>query len=164
MSKASYTNASDEKLKLILRQAEERLAAQLQVALAADQRAMTFASILLAAAAVLIAWDGTDTLWWPKLILIAAFTVAGGFSLWAASPIGWELVGNTPEAWVEDIAEGNAGDDAKHSANAAMAAHYAKMIGDNEMSLTGNANWFRTAKAISFVGVLLAAVIAGLSA
>ena len=43
MSSSDYTAASDEMLAEIIREAEVRLQAQLTAAVAADQRAMTFA-------------------------------------------------------------------------------------------------------------------------
>lgn len=100
MSKDQYVGADEAKLDEILRQAESRLKAQLSLAIAADQRAMTFSSVLATGAAALIAWaiaiaaDSRTLI--PVMVLIVGAVAALGCALWSASPIAWDSPGNTP--------------------------------------------------------------------
>lgn len=110
MSKDRFVAADKAKLDEIIRQAESRLAAQLTLAVAADQRAMTLASILATGAAALIAWaitlSAADHKLVPVCVLIGGTIIAAACALWSASPVAWDSPGNTPESWVADIAEG----------------------------------------------------------
>lgn len=165
MSKDQYVAADEAKLDEIIRQAESRLSAQLSLAIAADQRAMTFAGILATGCAALIGWAISQDLDGSRLpavlMMIVGTMVAAGCALWSASPIAWDIPGNTPEMWIDDIAEGK--DDLK-SAKAAMADYYADMIAWNSRQMATNANWLRGAMLIIFFTLLaggIAAVIVG---
>lgn len=161
MSKGQYVGADEAKLDEIIRQAESRLQAQLSLAVAADQRAMSFASILVTGAAALIAWaithDLADGKIWPILVLIIGVMVAAGCALWSANPVSWNSPGNSPESWIEDIAEGR--DDLK-SAKAAMANHYSEMIGENTERMSRNADWLGRAMLITFGTLVLGGITA----
>ncbi len=94
----------------VLKQGELRLGAQLQLALAADQRAVTSAAILVAVASAALGFAGeqaTDTN--TDVPLAVALLVAGLFllgSAWfcvsAARPVKFGLVGAYPEEWWKD--------------------------------------------------------------
>lgn len=161
MSHTSYAAASGEKLDEIVRLAELRLEAQLKLGIAADQRAMTMASILAAVdaaligAAVLLVRDG-GVIGWPLTLLIAGFAVAVGLLLWSTMPCSWEVPGSEPGRWVGDIQSG----DTLHDGRAAMADYYDDMLNDNHRQLIANANFMRAA----FVVLILTLIVSALAA
>ena len=92
----------------VLRQGELYLQAQLQSAIAADQRATTMAAFFGTLGSAVVAasiayWDTTSDL--PTLIAGlagAAFMVSGaGVCLWAARPVNFYFVGNHPQSWFD---------------------------------------------------------------
>jgi hypothetical protein len=94
----------------VMRQGELYLQAQLQSALASDQRALTmaafFGSVGTAVAAGAIAyWDRSSD--WPTLLagLVAALLMIVGacICLWAARPVNFYVPGNHPERWFKVI-------------------------------------------------------------
>jgi hypothetical protein len=156
MSPSPYSAASPDKLDEIMRLAELRLAAQLTLGVAADQRAMTMAAILAAVdAALLSAWAALETgASWTLPILILGFAVAAALTAWSALPRAWEVAGNEPRKWLSDIPSG----DSLHNGKAAMVGHYDDMLADNERQLTASANGVRAA----FVVVILALLVGSL--
>lgn len=161
MSKDQYVGADETKLTRINELAESRLAAQLSIALAADQRAMTFAGIVSAGAAALIAWASShsrgEAALTPIFVMIVALVVAAGMALWAANPIAWDAPGDTPASWVEDIADGQ---DDWESNLAAMADWRADMIEQNRVRSNTNANWLRGSMIVTFVGLVVGSLLA----
>ena len=159
MSISSYAAAPEAKLAEIIRLAEMRLASQLSLGTAADQRAMTMASILAAIDAALIGLvaltHGSDA---PAslIILIIGFGIGVGLAAWSALPIAWDVPGNEPRQWLEDIEE----EDSLHNGFAAMAFYYNEMIEANDRRLRGNANLLRGA----FLAVVLTLIISVVSA
>ena len=115
----------------IIRQAEIRLDAQLTAAIAADQRAMTFAGLLFAGAAAVaaIAFGNTTLLKqdWPWVLAIG-FAIAGAMATASARPSAWEYVGNVPSAWLGDIGLGKR----LHESRAETAEFYDEMLATNE--------------------------------
>lgn len=152
MSKSQYESATDEKLDLIIKQAEDKLQAQLALGIAADQRSMTLGGILAALAAALVALAGDRGVTWSTGIMIAALLVATGLAMFAAQPIAWDTPGNTPVSWIDDIADGT---DNLHSARAAMADFYAQMISDNANLLRVNGGIITWAMGIALAAPFL---------
>lgn len=102
-----WSVVSPEMASLIHSQAEKHLTAQLTSALASDQRATTFASILASISAAVLA--GCAALWetLEGASLAAGFTVsisllvAAIFGAWAARPIDFFMPGARPEQFAE---------------------------------------------------------------
>lgn len=103
-----WSDSNPEVVAHIFRQGEKYLDTQVQMALAADQRAMTVASIYAAIATAVMAgaltyWDKTGS------VPILAAGLAGGISmligagmcLWAARPINFYYPGNEPANWYD---------------------------------------------------------------
>lgn len=155
MSKAQYESAPEEKLDLIISQAEDRLQAQLQIGVASDQRAMTFAGIVAALAAALVAVGAEKGVSLPVAVMLVLLLFSVGAALFAAQPVAWEIPGNTPASWVDDIADGT--DDLK-SAKAAMASFYAEMISDNARCATSTASLLRAALIAALLAPVFGAV------
>ena len=94
----------------VLSQGEARLNAQLQIALAADSRAMTSASIFVGVASALVGYAGfvfsTTTPNLPlgiaALIGGAAMMVSAILCAFAARPTEFRLVGANPDNWWQD--------------------------------------------------------------
>lgn len=155
MSSSDYSAAPVEVLGEIIREAEARLQAQLTAAVAADQRAMTFAGLMLAAAAAMIGAvlgaspDATITV--P--IFATALGLFGSSILAAigARPVQWDFVGNSPRSWVSSVANGQS----LQAGLADMADFYADMIDDNETAIARAAFWIR----LSMCGALIALLI-----
>jgi hypothetical protein len=101
-----WDDVSQDMAREILARGDLYLATQVQMAIAADQRATTAASILASmataiAAAFIAFWDKSNNL--DALIgglVGAAFLLVGaGIAAWAARPTDFEASGNHPSGW-----------------------------------------------------------------
>jgi hypothetical protein len=107
----TLAKADPEMLKEILREAESYLGAQLTSALAANQRAMTFTTVISAAAAViggaagslLLSGTGRGALGMVCAAVACGFLFAVWMAMGAAAPSAFGFVGNIPSQWVDDI-------------------------------------------------------------
>jgi hypothetical protein len=155
MSSSDYAAAPAEVLGEIIREAEARLQAQLTAAVAADQRAMTFAGLLLAAAAAMIGAvlgaSPNATITVPIFATALGLFASAIFAVAAARPVYWDFVGNTPTSWVRSIADGQS----LQGALADMADFYAEMIEENENAIARAAFSIR----VSMVGALISLLI-----
>lgn len=94
----------------IVREAESFIAAQLQSGIAADQSAVTFAGVLAAGTAALLAGQlalfdqGASAAIWVLGLVIVAFGVAIIHAFLACRPVDFNYPGNNPKFWKEDIA------------------------------------------------------------
>jgi hypothetical protein len=160
MSTSPYASAPNHRLTEIIRLAEIRLAAQLTVAIAADQRGMTFASFLatLEAAAIagLIALPSAPSGWWALAVITIGFGVATVLAALSAQPVPWDMPGYPPNSWLADITS----EDTRHEDRAAIAEHYAEAIRDNEMVMAANARLLRVALWLAVVSVSVAGAVA----
>jgi len=160
MSTSPYASAPNHRLTEIIRLAEIRLAAQLTVAIAADQRAMTFASFLatLEAAAIagLISLPSFPSGWWALAVITIGFGVATVLAALSAQPVPWDMPGYPPSNWLPEIDCG----DTRHEDQAAVAQHYAEAISDNELVMAHNATLLRIALWIAVTSVSLAGAVA----
>lgn len=158
MSISPYADAPKDKLDEIIRLAEVRLSAQLTLGVAADQRAMTFASFLAAVEGAvitgLVAVKANHAVPVSLVVMVVGFAFAAVLALIAAQPVSWDIVGARPGSWVEDIKD----KDPLHNGRAAMADYYDQMIFDNDMTLKGNADLLRSAIFIVVITLMLAGV------
>jgi hypothetical protein len=137
-----FAAADEPTLQEILREAESYLSAQLTASIAADQRAVGFASLLAAATAVLIATGGalllgaTSDTWlgWACMAVAAAFLAAMALANLSAMPADFWYVGNSPAQWVADVQSSRP---LKESL-AEQLTHYAQMIKDNDRLMRRN--------------------------
>lgn len=163
MSTSPYAAAPEFRLKETIRLAENRLSAQLTVGLAADQRAMTFASFLAtleaAAIAAMLVVPKAQGGWWALVVLVVGFGAATLCALWSAQPVAWDIPGYPPHSWLEEIA----GSDTEHDDMAAIAQHYDEALVDNERLMMVNANWLRVAMLLIALSLLMAAIVAGVA-
>lgn len=102
----SWDGVSGDMARQIAQQGETFLQAQLQAGLAADQRAITIASIFVTFAtavlgAALAYWQQSND--WPLLMAgiaaSAALSVGACYGFWAARPITFHFPGNHPAKW-----------------------------------------------------------------
>lgn len=159
-----YESADEALLDEVIRQAEARLSAQLTCALAADQRAVNFASILaslavaLFAAAINIA-DSQQPMAIVAVIVSLLIAGASGLIIWGARPVYFHFVGNNPASFIEDINKHRSLNNIKSEIN----LHYDDMIKDNQKKMEKNAILFKTGTltiALSFlIGVSITAGI-----
>ncbi len=157
MTCSPYAGADPAKLDEIIRLAELQLAAQLSLGVAADQRAMTMASFLASLDAAAIAFWGVvnPTAWVSMLVLVIGFALAAGMAAASALPTHWEIAGNEPGNWLDDIVEG----DTLHNGKAAMAGFYQDMIRSNADCLSSNSRLIAGA----FVTMIVTLVLAGVA-
>lgn len=123
----------------VLRQGELRLQAQLQVAIGADQRAMTMGAVFIAGAAACLGFASDADL--PGLIgaLVAAAQLlsGAGLAIGAAWPTAFRLVGSRPNLWWTDGVE----DKPLAAALEKESNNYAKYIAKNDDALDAAAQW-----------------------
>lgn len=95
----NWNGVSPEMAKQILQQGETFLSAQWQAAIAADQRAVTTASIFIAIAVAAVA--GTLSGWSLSAGFTASFAMIVGAFLcfWSARPSEFYAPGNHPDQW-----------------------------------------------------------------
>lgn len=148
----------------ILREAEARLSAQLEVAVAADQRAMTFLGFLLTLVVFLIGGAlAAFTAETPSvsIALIAAigavgFVAASYFAYQASKPVNFEFVGNDPSGWVGDVEEGKT----LLAAKAEQCAHYDEMLKDNRAAMSRSSEALQRSSAIAAITVGVCGLLA----
>lgn len=154
-----FAKASPEMLQEVIREAELYLTYQVQLALASDQRALTFSSVVGAVLAGVIGSiavlhsTGTD----PALILPWAIPliICGGvsllFAITASRPVDFATPGNNPRVWAEDIEAGQS----LHQSLAEMVALYERSITDNSEVMIANARAMTIALRWSAGGLFL---------
>ena len=110
----NFKGVDEHILNRIILESESFLAAQNAAALAADQRAMSFAGLMVqaalavgAGATALFLQPNPDTaLARSALATAVALTVSAGVAAYSAKPVRFHFVGGRPSAWVEDCASG----------------------------------------------------------
>lgn len=160
-----------EVLQEVVREGELMLAAQLAVASAADQRAMTLAGLLIAGATasaggVVAMLLGDSPNWNIALVgsayAAAAITIAG-FALWSARPGRFSFPGNEPASWhPEQWQIGALGPHTIHQARVEQAVNLQSQIKKNQRIQARNALWLRISLLLAFLATVLAAVAIGL--
>lgn len=146
------------------------LAAQLTIATAADQRAMTFAGFMIAAATAVLGGSaalvlGTSPSW--ALVTIgglyaAALMVAGGFAVWSARPGLFSIPGNEPACWHPDQWRiGSAGPFTLHQARVEQAQTLQSQVGKNKVDLASRGRVLQRAVFVAFVATSMAAIALG---
>jgi hypothetical protein len=108
-----WSKADLDTVREIIREAEGYLQSQLSLALAADQRASTMASLFTAAGAAIVAGliglaasehhDGQAPLYVGGIVATGLFIVAASLCIWSTWPVSFAVPGNEPESWYEDI-------------------------------------------------------------
>lgn len=154
--------ADSETLREIIREAESYLSAQLTVALAADQRAVTLCGMLAAASAILASGGISLIIGERKdiylgvigLIVVMLFMVAMILSISAAKPCDFNFVGTFPSNWEGDILNGKNLD----ASLAEQASHYDLILKKNNEILKKNGSRVYRAIIIAW-GALLFGVV-----
>tara|TARA_R110002110_G_scaffold415612_5_gene651971 strand:- start:3766 stop:4320 length:555 start_codon:yes stop_codon:yes gene_type:complete len=105
-SELEWSDVSEETARAIMLQGEEFLRSQLQTSIAADQRAMTGASIFVGFAGVVLAmglahWSESEkiSVLVPLLIGSLFFLGASACGFYAARPVDFYYPGSHPELW-----------------------------------------------------------------
>lgn len=134
-----------EVLREIIRQGELFLESQLQSGIASDQRAVTFAAVVGAVAAVLIGGyvtvDAPTGVGWVLVPVVVGLLVSMVFAIAAARPVDWGFPGNNPKNWRDDIVQ-------NHSLERSLAEQaklYSICISQNKDALIRNSGLMRVA-------------------
>ena len=101
-----WTGVEEAMARQILAQGEIYLRAQLDTALASDQRATTMGSVVAAIASALLAgsiayWDkaGSNPVLLAGIATAIVLLISAGFCMWAARPVDFYYPGNQPAHW-----------------------------------------------------------------
>lgn len=108
---AIFKKTDEMTIRELIRQSELFLEAQLTASIAADQRSITFASILIAAATLLIGLFGQNVrganqeLTENASLLLISFSLisSAAIAIFASRQTNWSYSGNNPRKWIEDI-------------------------------------------------------------
>lgn len=151
---ASLKSANDEQLRQMLAQAEAYLNAQLQIGIAADQRALVFAGFIAATvvavaggACAILLKGGLPFLGYLGFATAAGMMISLALAVHAARPVSFEYPGNSPSAWIEDVT----GKKPIVQSMREQASHYAGMIQTNNATLSGNCLLLRLSQLVALV-------------
>ncbi len=144
-----------------LRCGEARLAAQMQLAISADQRASVLAGIYAAIgtgiiAALASAADPKPYLLAGGIVMAVVFIFGGLLCILTTLPVGIWTPGYEPQAWYDDISNNKA----LVVALGELTASYNTHILENNDIITKNAGLFRWGALIGMAAPLLGAVTA----
>ncbi|MGX9117068.1 hypothetical protein ACWTU6_10265 [Mesorhizobium sp. BHbsci] len=150
-------SANIEMLQEVLREAESYLDAQLTSAIAADQRAYTFAGAVSAASVILVGAAYSLVTSHPPDTLLAftawavavSLFVAAWMAVISARSVSFEFVGNQPSKWAADVENGKS----FAHAIAEQCAHYDGMIAQNNFVMDRNSKIFNGAVNLALVGI-----------
>lgn len=160
MAAPSFASANPELVEEVIAQADARLQAQLTAALAADQRAMTFAGLLFAGIAALIgfaaAHSGALHNECGMVAVTLGFVVAAALACWSARPVKWHLVGNYPSSWDEDVRLSKR----LPQTRAETAANYEEALQENERALQSAATFMRLSMTVGLVSAVAGVIFA----
>jgi hypothetical protein len=157
-----FKTAKPEILDEINREAELFLQAQLAAALAADQRALVYASIVGAVLAILIgglATVASSDMQLSKFLfcivpMAICFIMSLVYALSACRPIGFASAGNNPRQWIEDIQSSQS----LHDSKAEMAAFYGTAIEENRNAMEDAGKRLETAMRWGATGLIIGVV------
>jgi hypothetical protein len=152
--------AREDTLKEIVRQGESFLATQVQLAVAADTRAMTFAGIMATAASLvgggtfgLLVANKVDHYAVAGAGLTVGFLLSMAFAHMAAMPVDIGIAGRGPEKWAKSI---NGGDLTMQIALADTAQACSESILSNAVIFKRNGCWMKASFWIAWASLILA--------
>jgi hypothetical protein len=148
------------------RHGESKLAAQVQIATSADQRATVLAGIYVAASTGVIGALATSSAIIGNLPLLVgggitagAFLVAAVLNIFGTLPVDFYVPGNDPHEWYPDI-------EADRDVGAAIgeqAAHFDDQIAKNNVVMKRNALFFRSGALIGICAPIIGLIAAGIT-
>ena len=150
--------ADETQLREIIRLAEAMLQSQQDFALAADQRAMSYAGLLSAVIGIIVSgafvFMFTDIGLGRVGVLFSVIAGALIYSVFLATesalPVNFYTIGNTPKNWISDIEKEFI------VSLAEQAQHYDEMICHNRLLMEKNARKFRWSVKLSQFALLIA--------
>lgn len=150
-------------MKEMLRHGEARLAAQLQLATSADQRATALAGIYVAVATGIIgaiagsAFKGNAPLLASASVAALAFLIAAILCVLATLPVGFCTPGNDPESWYDDIDAGKS----MEQALGEQAEHFNAHILENRKVIKRNSRFFQVGALLGISAPVIGILVAG---
>jgi hypothetical protein len=143
------------------RNGEAYLSTQMQLAIAADQRAMTLGSILAAAASIMLGFafseiGGSSGVTVLFLLVSSALALACGLAFYSARPVPIKPLGNEPSAWYGDLKDETPIIDALRDDLAVIQ----RSIESNLLLMAANGRVLKLAMVISGSAVLAAPILA----
>ena len=153
------SDSSSAVIREAIRHAETKQTAQLQIALAADTRAMALAVACAGISGVLISIAATSSDDASRIVIsmmAVTFFLAAGFAAWSARPIDFAAPGQDFSDFEDDIDAGRPLDDVFQE----LGAHLDQCAAENQRRIDMNAQCFRAALILS----ALAPLVGGLTA
>lgn len=140
-------------LREVQSQAEARLQALQQLAIAADTRAMQFGAACTAIAAVVVALSAGSTALWPMYVSATMLLAAAALSFWSGRATVWDAPGNAPKQFKTDIADNKPLSDVRKE----LLQHYDEAIRDNQLVLKKNGKQFNWATRLALLAPIASA-------
>lgn len=146
----------------MIRSGEDYVRVQIELATAADQRAVALGGILAGAASVVLGFAVTDSgnldIFGYVLCIALSFglSVAAGMAFYSARPVLLESFGNVPSSWYDDLEN----DKPFIEAIREIAEYLDSAAKHNEIVITKNAKILKWSMSVSAVTVSLCAIFA----
>jgi hypothetical protein len=154
---------SEELIREARRNGETYLSTQIELALAADQRAMTLGGILAATSSIVLGFAlsglSSSSATFFALVLSLALAISCALAFYSARPAAISPPGNLPSGWYEDISQNT-------PLAAALLEDLAviqRSIEKNSRLIEGNARWLRAALIIAAMAVIFTPIIGYIS-
>ena len=154
----------------VVREGEMMLAAQLAMATAADQRALTFSGFLIATGTAALGGTAAMILStspsWGLVLLGGGYAVgliaAAGLAIWSAKPGLFSIVGNEPASWhPAQWRIGPAGPFSPKQARIEQAENLQSQLSSNAEDLKRNGRYMTLAVSLAFAATVIAALLLG---
>ena len=147
-------------LEKLVAMADQRVQAQLDAAIAADQRALVFAGLVAIAAAAFggaaasALTDNPPELFMGRLALLAAAGMLGAMfcAIVAARPVKWFFAGSQPANWSQDLATEKPFTESLGE----LLLDYDDRISKNERTMMVNSRWLLASGIIAMATLLIA--------
>jgi hypothetical protein len=165
MATPNWTGKRLDLIKEACRHGEARLAAQVQIATSADQRATVLAGIYVAAATGVIGAIAASELFRnsPPLLVgscatAVTFLIAAILCILATLPVDFWTPGNDPEAWYPDMEKGTS----PEIAIGEQTDHFNRHITSNNEVIARNAKYFMCGALLGVGAPAIGIILAGL--
>lgn len=169
----SFLDLPEQLQREALREGELRIQAQLTVAAAADQRALTWAGFVITGAtalfaagfAIIVSAEGDDELTVLALVIGTALLVSAGIAVWSVRPGLFCLPGNRPGLWLPGSWKCVGSPEAKIAQSRLdQAAQLDAHIRENANAAGDRAKLMRTSMGIAFFSIGAAGICLALYA
>lgn len=147
-------HTDDELIREVQNQAETRLQALQDIAIAADTRSIQFGLACVAIAAVVVTIGGQAEIPLPGYTASAIFITSAAISFLSGQPAGWYPPGNSPKQFRNELESGVP----TREVRLELLGHYDAIIAENSQLLERNGQLFRFAMRLAWSAPFAAAI------